>query len=124
MFRNQGGSFGIAFVTTLLARRAQYHQSVLATHVTNFDNTLSVNLSGIANRFVEQGYRTADASVSAVARVYAIVQQQANMLAFLDCFWILGLVAFIGAGACHFYSKIQTRHERGSTLNWMALCRW
>src|SRR5207237_59443 len=28
LFRNQGGSFGIAFVTTVLARRAQYHQSV------------------------------------------------------------------------------------------------
>jgi len=29
LFRNQGGSFGIAFVTTVLARRTQYHQSVL-----------------------------------------------------------------------------------------------
>jgi MFS family permease len=27
LFRNQGGSFGIAFVTTLLARRTQYHQA-------------------------------------------------------------------------------------------------
>src|SRR6202521_5466257 len=26
LFRNQGGSFGIAFVTTLLTRRSQYHQ--------------------------------------------------------------------------------------------------
>jgi len=27
LFRNQGGSFGIASVTTMLARRTQYHQS-------------------------------------------------------------------------------------------------
>src|ERR1700726_3948497 len=34
LFRNQGGSFGIAFVTTLLARRTQYHQSILVAHAT------------------------------------------------------------------------------------------
>ncbi len=31
--RNIGGSFGIAFVATLLARRAQFHQSVLVSHL-------------------------------------------------------------------------------------------
>src|SRR5258705_9521105 len=34
LFRNQGGSVGIAFVTTFLARRTQYHQSVLVAHAT------------------------------------------------------------------------------------------
>src|SRR5215831_12968131 len=37
LFRNQGGSVGIAFVTTILARRTQYHQSVLVAHATPFD---------------------------------------------------------------------------------------
>src|ERR1700741_5039576 len=36
LFRNQGGSVGIAFVTTVLARRTQYHQSVLVAHATPF----------------------------------------------------------------------------------------
>jgi DHA2 family multidrug resistance protein len=35
--RNIGGSVGIAFVTTVVARRAQFHQSVLAAHLTPFD---------------------------------------------------------------------------------------
>src|SRR6202035_1986787 len=34
LFRNQGASVGIAFVTTILARRTQYHQSVLVAHAT------------------------------------------------------------------------------------------
>jgi len=96
LFRNQGASFGIAFVTTLLAHRAQYHQSVLVTHITNFDQALSANLERIAIRFVDHGYSAADAAVSAVAQVHAVVQQQASILAFLDCFWLLGVVAFIG----------------------------
>ncbi|MGA7925428.1 MAG: DHA2 family efflux MFS transporter permease subunit [Candidatus Sulfotelmatobacter sp.] len=107
LFRNQGGSFGIAFVTTVLARRAQYHQSVLVTHVTNFDPTLSARLAGIANRFVEHGYSAADASVRALAQVYATVQQQANMLGFLDCFWLLGLVAFTGPLLAIFIRKFR-----------------
>jgi DHA2 family multidrug resistance protein len=105
--RNQGGSFGIAFVTTVLARRAQYHQSVLVTHVTNLDQKLNAGLAGIARRFVEHGYSVADASVRAVAQLYATVQQQANMLGFLDCFWLLGLVAFIGPPLAIFIRKFR-----------------
>lgn len=96
LFRNQGASFGIAFVTTVLARRAQYHQSVLVTHITNSNQVLRANLKGIANRFTVHGYSASDAAVSAVAQVYAIVQRQASILASLDCFWLLGLVAFLG----------------------------
>jgi DHA2 family multidrug resistance protein len=105
LFRNQGGSFGIAFVTTVLARRAQYHQSVLVTHVTSFDRRFSENVQNIANRFVAHGYSAADAAVSAVAQVHALLQQQASILAFLDCFWLLGLVAFIGPVLAIFIHK-------------------
>ncbi len=37
--RNIGGSCGIAFATTLLARRMQYHQNVLVEHVTPYSDT-------------------------------------------------------------------------------------
>jgi DHA2 family multidrug resistance protein len=107
LFRNQGASFGIAFVTTLLAHRAQYHQSVLVTHITNFDQALSANLERIASRFVDHGYSAADAAVSAVAQVHAVVQQQASILAFLDCFWLLGVVAFVGPLLAIFIRQFQ-----------------
>jgi DHA2 family multidrug resistance protein len=107
LFRNQGGSFGIALVTTLLARRTQYHQSVLVTHVTTFDQPLNATVTGITNRFIEQGSSTADASVRALAQVYATVQQQAAMLAFLDCFRILGVVALIGVPLAIFIRKFK-----------------
>jgi DHA2 family multidrug resistance protein len=105
LFRNQGGSFGIAFVTTVLARRAQYHQSVLVTHVTSFDRTFSESVQSIANRFIDHGYSAADAAMGAVAQVHALVQQQASILAFLDCFWLLGLVAFVGPVLAIFIHK-------------------
>src|SRR6516164_9299304 len=34
LFRNEGGSFGITFANTVLAQRGQFHQSILAQHLT------------------------------------------------------------------------------------------
>ena len=41
----------------------------------------------------------------AVAQVQAVVQQQASILAFLDCFWLLGLVALAGPVLAIFIRK-------------------
>ena len=35
--RNIGSSMGISFVTTWVARRSQFHQSILAAHLTPYD---------------------------------------------------------------------------------------
>ncbi len=37
LIRNLGGSFGVAFVTTMLTRRAQFHQARLVEHLTPYD---------------------------------------------------------------------------------------
>ncbi len=107
LFRNQGGSFGIAFVTTVLTRRAQYHQAVLVTHATNFDQTFTSTVANISSRFVEQGYSAADSAQKALAQTYAIVRQQAAMQAFLDCFYLLGGVALVGVLLAIFIRKFQ-----------------
>jgi MFS transporter, DHA2 family, multidrug resistance protein len=98
----------------MLARRAQYHQSVLVTHITNLDRTFSDNLGLIASRFVGHGYSFADATTSGFAQVAAIVQQQASMLAFLDCFWLLGLTALLGPVLAIFIRKFNQRGGSGA----------
>jgi hypothetical protein len=50
----------------------------------------------------------------AVAQVHALVQQQANILAFLDCFWLLGLVAFIGPVLALFIRKFKQGGTAGA----------
>jgi MFS transporter, DHA2 family, multidrug resistance protein len=107
LFRNWGGSFGIAFVTTMVARRAQYHQSVLVGHVTSSDAGFNSSLAGITDYFTAHGYSAADAAASALRQVYALVQQQAAMLAFLDSFWFLGVIALLGSVFAIFIRKFQ-----------------
>jgi DHA2 family multidrug resistance protein len=96
LFRNLGGSVGIAFVTTLLEQRSQYHQSVLVTHVTVGDPGLQAVFGQISDRLVAAGYTTADAVLRAPAVVAGTVRQQATLLGALDCFWILGALAMLG----------------------------
>jgi DHA2 family multidrug resistance protein len=107
LFRNWGGSFGIAFVSTMVARRAQYHQSVLVGHLTSSDAGFNSRLEGITDYFTAHGYSAADAAASALRQVYALVQQQAAMLAFLDSFWFLGVIALLGSVFAIFIRKFQ-----------------
>src|SRR5208282_5678101 len=45
LLRNLGGSFGVAFVTTMLARREQFHQLRLVEHLTPFDRNYQYALN-------------------------------------------------------------------------------
>ncbi len=46
--RNIGSSVGTSLVTTLLARRAQFHQSMLSSHATNYDPAFRNQVNGLA----------------------------------------------------------------------------
>jgi MFS transporter, DHA2 family, multidrug resistance protein len=96
LFRNQGGSFGIAFVTTLLARRTQFHQSVLVAHSTPLDQRYQQFLGTLTAYFSSHGYSTAGAAVHAQAQAFSLLQRQAEFLAFQDCFTMLGWFVLIG----------------------------
>jgi len=93
LFRNLGGSFGVAFVATMLARRSQFHQSVLGAHVSAYDQAAGGTLRDITGKLVSAGLPPGEALTRAQALIYATVQKQSALLAFLDVFWLLCLLA-------------------------------
>ena len=112
--RNMGSSVGTSVVTTMIARRSQYHQTVLVGYVTPQSSTYLNGVSGLTNQLIQAGLSPADAQVQAHARLYRVAQSQAVTLAYIDTFWVLGIVAAImfalsftlkgnepGAGAQH-----------------------
>jgi DHA2 family multidrug resistance protein len=107
LFRNQGGSVGIAFVTTLLARRTQYHQSVLVAHASPFDARYRETLNSIAKYFAARGFTTPDSALHAKAQLAHIILQQSALLGFLDCFWLLGCACLIGAPVIFLAKKVR-----------------
>jgi len=95
--RNVGGSVGISLVTTLLARRGQFHQNRLAAHTSIYDPAFQAAVSNLAQAFKAAGYDAVQATQMAYDRVYGALQAQASMLAYLDTIWIFAIAAALMA---------------------------
>jgi DHA2 family multidrug resistance protein len=93
--RNIGSSVGTSMVTTILARRAQFHQSMLASHATNYDPTFRSQLSGLTGQLLHAGASAPDAQAAAYGRLYRSLQVQSQTLAYVDTFMVLAIAAGI-----------------------------
>jgi MFS transporter, DHA2 family, multidrug resistance protein len=96
LFRNEGGSFGITFANVVLAQRAQFHQSVLAQHLTADSPLYRDWLHQVTNALVHTGYSAIEAANRAEGKLYSILNQQASLLSYFDCFF--GLIVPACAG--------------------------
>jgi DHA2 family multidrug resistance protein len=91
LLRNLGGSFGVAFVTTIMARRAQFHQAHLVDHLTPFDRTYQIAVHQTTQALQYRGAGTAVAQQGALGSVYGQLVRQAAMLSFNDAFYLLSV---------------------------------
>ena len=85
--RNFGGSIGISFASTVLARRAQFHQSRIVEQL----QPLNPSYPDYAHHLGSLLGSAADAP-STLAGVYAQAIQQATLLSYLDDFKLLGIL--------------------------------
>jgi DHA2 family multidrug resistance protein len=88
--RNIGGSVGISLVTTFLDRRTQFHQSRLAGQLTPFNHNFTNVVSKLTHYFSSQTVGPG-AEQKAHGVIYQIVRQQAGMLAYVDCYFVLSI---------------------------------
>jgi DHA2 family multidrug resistance protein len=93
--RNVGGSVGVALATTLLVRRSQEHQNTLVAHVNVWDPDTAAKLKEWTDHFVSQGADTFTAGSRAIAMLYRTTTQQAQVMAYMDDFWLISMI-FIG----------------------------
>ncbi len=93
--RNIGGSSGIAATTTMLARRAQFHQSVLVSHLTPYDAAYRDALARTTTALQAGGSSAADAAAQAQGLIYGTLLKQSSMLAFADAFWVMGMLFLV-----------------------------
>jgi MFS transporter, DHA2 family, multidrug resistance protein len=93
--RNIGGSVGISFVTTLLARRAQFHQAVLVGHLTPQSPQYLANLQSMTQTLANAGSSVVDASERAYGLLYSTLSRQADVLSYIDNFWVLAVACLV-----------------------------
>jgi DHA2 family multidrug resistance protein len=92
-FRNMGQSVGTSAVTTMIARRTQYHQSVLAEYTAS--GRFRASITGLATRLTRSGLSAHTAHQQALGRLYALVQSQAAVLSYVDMYWLLAMSSVI-----------------------------
>ncbi|WP_407184740.1 DHA2 family efflux MFS transporter permease subunit [Bradyrhizobium centrosematis] len=93
--RNIGGSMGVALAQTVLAQRQQFHQSRLVEHAAPSDLGYQQTIDTMTRYFQAQGSNASDAASQAVAWVGRTLQQQVDLLAYIDVFWTLAVIAVL-----------------------------
>ena len=107
--RNMGSSVGTSLVTTLIARRAQFHQARLVEHA-RVDNPIFQNtVNGMSQSLANAGVGVHEAQRTAYARIYQSLQAQAASLAYVDTFMVLA----VGAGIMFFLAFALRKNEPG-----------
>jgi MFS transporter, DHA2 family, multidrug resistance protein len=93
--RNIGGSIGISLVTTMLARRTQFHQANLNNDIHAGNPQLNAMIAETTRALIAKGSSAYQASHQAYALVANMLDQQATMLAYIDNFWLLGVCVLV-----------------------------
>jgi DHA2 family multidrug resistance protein len=104
VMRNLGGSIGISMLSTFTTIREQYHFSIIGDRVTT--NTVDTQgwfaktLAGFVSR---SGPVTGQ--MQAVESLRNLVRRDAYVMAYSDCFYIIGLILLVGCVAIFFAPK-------------------
>jgi len=107
--RNMGSSVGTSMVTTLIARRSQFHQARLVEYARLGNPNFQNSADGLASRLAHSGVSVPDAHIHAYARIYQEVQAQAGSLAYIDTFMVLA----VGSGVMFFLAFALRKNDPG-----------
>jgi DHA2 family multidrug resistance protein len=93
--RNMGQSVGTSAVTTLIARRSQYHQSVLAEY--SASGRFHAAIPALTTRLMRAGLSAHTAQQQALARLNAMVLAQAGVLSYIDVLAMASAIMFVAS---------------------------
>jgi DHA2 family multidrug resistance protein len=92
LLRNLGGSFGVAFITTVVAARTQFHQARLVEHLTLFDRNLQQAVPQVSEFLRQKGVLSPLLNQGSLEVIRGELLRQASMLSFNDAFYLLAII--------------------------------
>jgi DHA2 family multidrug resistance protein len=87
--RREAGNVAYAVLATLLARRTQYHRSVLVDTINPTNPAYLSALSDFSAYLAGAGVPAPTLQRRDLAMVNAIINRQSTMMAYNDCFWMM-----------------------------------
>jgi MFS transporter, DHA2 family, multidrug resistance protein len=91
--RNIGQSVGTSAVTTLIARRSQYHQAILAESTRS--PRFNAAVAGLATHLTHVGLSAPYAQRQALDRMYATLLAQAQAISYVEVYWLLAMLSVL-----------------------------
>lgn len=95
MLRQLGGSFGIAIITTFIARRNMLHRTNLVTYLNDDDQDLNNRISQSTQFFKDTGMTSEIAKEYAHKAIDVAVNKQSVLLSYMDVYVVIGLLFLI-----------------------------
>ncbi len=93
--RNIGGGIGISLLNNFITRQGQIHRTGLTAHTNHANPFFERMLNGMTQNLISIGVGASEASRRALAQLSAQVDLQANVLGFVNSFWVMGLVVLL-----------------------------
>lgn len=92
MMRQLGGSFGIAIITTMIARRTQQHRVDLIPNLNLADLQVQERIQNLQHFFISKGYSLNESLAKAYQVLEGMIMKQSTVLSYMDIFLYLGLL--------------------------------
>ncbi len=95
MMRQLGGSFGVASITTFMARRNQLYRSDLVSKLNTDDPMVQSRIAGMQHNFMAKGASAEVALKQTYGALEGMIYKQASVLSYMDVFLYLGVMFLI-----------------------------
>ncbi|MGV8997362.1 MAG: DHA2 family efflux MFS transporter permease subunit [Parvibaculaceae bacterium] len=92
LMRNLGGALGLAVINTVLIHRLDFHKSRLRESIEPGRPVVDQMLNGLGNQMATT--LGPDGHLAAVKSLYHLMTREATVMAFADCFFVLGVCFF------------------------------
>jgi len=104
MMRNLGGSVGIALGGMLVSLRERFHGARLGEALSEYAPATQLRLTELTAGFIQTGSDLTKATRQALLVLQSGIRREAYVMAFSDCFLLLGVVLFLSTTTiwcCH-----------------------
>lgn len=112
LFRNLGGSVGIAVIASFVSRHQQVNQEIMTQAMSETDANYQALVADYTQTYIDHGFNAAAAHSGAIARIYQEILHQAAVISYNDAFLFMSMIMIVLAGFALFMPK-NDPHAKG-----------
>jgi DHA2 family multidrug resistance protein len=105
LFRQLGGSFGIAFLATMLSRRQKFHYARLTEHLSEVGTDTLARVDTLQQMFMSKGADATTAHNQALTILTGTLRGQAANMTYMDIFMFLGVLSIFSVLTVFLFAK-------------------